>query len=155
MEQAPRLWSRAEPAGAGAPRTQARLYERWRKRAAGGVTIFFSSHVLSEVEGLCDRVAILRQGRLVTNQPLDELRAAAGRAVRILWSPDSIPDQAPPGLEELHREGRLWRGLLTGPVQPLVDWLRPLDYWDLVIEEPDLDSLFLRYYVDDGAGVSG
>jgi beta-exotoxin I transport system ATP-binding protein len=148
----PRLLILDEPTSALDPVTQARLYDRLRRLADGGVTIFFSSHVLSEVEGLCDRVAILRHGKLVANQPLDELRACAGRAVSILWSPGTAPESAPPGLAELRHEGNLWQGLLTGPVRPLIDWLRPLQYEDLVIEEPDLDSLFLRYYADDDTG---
>ena len=146
----PRLLILDEPTTGLDPVTQDRLYTLLRERAAGGATIFFSSHVLSEVEGLCDRVAILRRGRLVADEPLDRLRASAGRMVRILWSPGTSLSGSPPGLRELQREGNLWQGLLQGPVRPLIDWLQPQDYADLVIEEPDLDSLFLRFYADDG-----
>ncbi len=153
LAHGPRLLILDEPTSALDPVTQARLYDRLRELASDGTTIFFSSHVLSEVEGLCDRVAILRRGRLVANQSLDYLRVEAGRAVSILWHPGAQPSGEPPGIVELERQGALWQGRLQGPVRPLIDWLQPQHYEDLVIEEPDLDSLFLRYYAEDSVEI--
>jgi len=149
----PRLLILDEPTAALDPIMQDRLKEHLRELAARGRTIFFSSHSLSEVEQLCDRVAILRRGRLVVDTTVEALRARARREVIIRWSPAAaggapLPE-APAGLEVVERTGDCWRCRWGGAVRPLIDWIsaRPASaVEDATISPPDLETLFREYY---------
>lgn len=115
---------------------------------ARGRTIFMSSHVLSEVERVCDRIALLRGGELVVLAPVDEIRRMAPRHVRVLFSAD-VP-AAPPGLggsfEWIETTPRLWSLRVTGELGPLLSFLRSLPASDLTVQEPRLEDVLLRYY---------
>ena len=119
---------------------------------ARGQTVFLSSHILSEVEALCDRVAILRAGRLVELGSLDELRHLAALSVDATFA-GAVPDlSAVPGVSDIHTHGQGVRLELRGPVAPLVRALAPTDITELVSREPSLEELFLSHYGDgDGA----
>src|SRR5262245_27893109 len=78
MAHQPRVLVMDEPTASLDPLMQVRLHEHLREQSRQGHTVFFSSHSLSEVEQLCDRVAIVRDGRLVADSTLDELRRQAG-----------------------------------------------------------------------------
>ena len=119
---------------------------------ARGQSVFLSSHILSEVEALCDRVAILRAGRLVELGSLDELRHLAALSVDATFA-GAVPDlSAVPGVSDIHTHGQGVRLELRGPVAPLVRALAPTDITELVSREPSLEELFLSHYGDgDGA----
>ena len=119
---------------------------------ARGQTVFLSSHILSEVEALCDRVAILRAGRLVELGSLDQLRHLSALSVDATFA-GAMPDlSAVPGVSDIHTHGRGVRLELRGPVAPLVRALAPTDITELVSREPSLEELFLSHYGDgDGA----
>jgi ABC-2 type transport system ATP-binding protein len=141
----PQLLLLDEPTASLDPLMQGALLDHLTALAAAGHTVVFSSHTLSEVERLCDQVAILRDGRVVADERLETLRAQAQRDVTIRFS-GSPPDQVPAFLVLSEREGRIWRGHLKGSAQDLVRWAndRPID--DLVIAPPNLESLFRRHY---------
>lgn len=144
----PKLLILDEPTAALDPIVQERLYEHLRTLASGGHTIFFSSHTLSEVEHLCDRVAILREGKLVADETLDALRARAKRVVSIRWqSTAGAAEMTPPTFLHLHeRQDRQWQATLSGSVMELVRWSAQRPVEDLSISPPDLASLFQQYY---------
>jgi ABC-2 type transport system ATP-binding protein len=144
----PRLLILDEPTSSLDPLMQEKLHRHLRAFASAGHAVFFSSHTLSEVEDLCDRVAILRDGRLVADETLDVLRDRARRAVTIDW-PDEAQARAaqPPALLDVfERRGRRWHASLTGSARDLVRWsaAQPID--DLTIEQPDLARVFQQYY---------
>ena len=144
----PRLLVLDEPSSSLDPLMQQILLGLLRQLAAQGRTIFFSSHSLNEVEALCDRVAILRDGQLVANEPLAALRARAQHEVLIRWrDPTSAARFTPPAFLKLTRcEGALWQATLEGPAHRLVDFLAGKPIEDLNIGRPDLETLFQRYY---------
>lgn len=148
----PKLLVLDEPTSTLDPIMQGKLCQHLRTLAACGHTVFFSSHSLAEVERLCSRVVILRQGRLAADETLDDLRARASRAVTIRWgTPAAAQETRPPAaLELIERSNRHWRGTLVGPVTALVSWCaqQPID--DISIEQPDLNTLFQGYYADAG-----
>jgi ABC-2 type transport system ATP-binding protein len=150
----PRLLILDEPTASLDPLMQEQLMELLRARASEGHTVFFSSHSLSEVERLCDRVAIVREGRLVADQTLEELRTKAQRQVTIRWTAGAEPGRTdvPPFLQIDQRHDRLWQGSLTGTVPQLLGWVHGRQVEDLTIGHPDLDSLFRRYYERGEAG---
>ncbi len=142
----PRLLVLDEPTASLDPLMQESLIDHLRDLAGRGHTVFFSSHTLSEVDRLCDRVAIVREGRLVVNEPLDELRRRAARRFMIRWAAEAPPSEAPPFLEVQERHDRTWEGVLRGPVPEFLEWTGGLPLEDLSIGPPDLESLFRLYY---------
>lgn len=149
----PKLLVLDEPTTGLDPLMQDALRNHLRTLAAAGHTVFFSSHTLSDVERLCDRVAILRKGRLVADETLDALRKRATRSVMIRWKPggETQASQAPQHLDVHERHNRQWQATLTGPVMELVRWSahQPID--DISIGQPDLSHLFRQFYAEPEA----
>jgi ABC-2 type transport system ATP-binding protein len=148
LAHSPRLLVLDEPTSALDPLMQQVLHDLLRRRAAAGHTVFFSSHSLGEVEQLCDRVAIVRNGELVAHEALAALRERAGHDVTIRWMDASHALKlTPPEFLKLTRcEGAVWQGTLEGPAHRLVDYLAGQPVKELTIGRPDLESLFGRFY---------
>ncbi len=143
----PRLLVLDEPTSSLDPLMQDQLIRHLRRLSADGHTVFFSSHTLSEVDRLCDRVAIVREGRLVADEALETLRASARRQVTIRWPARGAAPPAPPAFLELSdQRDRLWQGDLTGPVEAFLKWAGSQPVEDVAIGHPDLESLFRRFY---------
>jgi ABC-2 type transport system ATP-binding protein len=113
----------------------------------GGATVFMSSHVLTEVERVCDRIALLRKGEMVLLTTVRESRRLAPRRVRVLFSEDvSAHPELPPGHQLTEKTPRTWRLAVAGPLGPLLALLDGLPVQDLEIEEARLEDVVLRYY---------
>jgi ABC-2 type transport system ATP-binding protein len=117
----------------------------------GGQTVFLSSHILSEVETLCDRVAILREGRLVETGTLAQLRHLSTLTVEASF------DGAPPdlghvaGVTRAVVQGRRVHLQVQGSIEPLVAALAGTGVRQLLSHEPSLEELFLAHYGPDAA----
>ena len=137
-----------EPTASLDPLIQDVLKDRLCELARRGATVFFSSHSLSEVQHVCDHVAILRQGRLVANERLEDLRARAMRMVNIRWQNGrAVQTSAATALLDVQRASDdRWTCSLNGSVGDLIRWLADKPVEDLTIGQPDLDSLFRQYY---------
>lgn len=143
----PRLVILDEPTTALDPLVRETLNDELRRAAAEGRTVLFSSHTLSEVEELCDHVAIVRDGRLIEQERVEVLRARAVRRVEITLNGRGALRAPPPAaLAVSRRTGTVMYASWSGPVQPLLDWLAREDVRDVVIAPPDLEDLFLAYY---------
>ena len=116
-----------------------------------GTTIFLSSHVLSEVQRVADRVAILRAGKVVAVGTVDELRGRARQRVDIWFGEDPPATEltAIPGIREAVVDGRRFSAILTGPIQPLVVLLARHQVESMLIQEPDLEEAFLDLVQDE------
>lgn len=147
----PQLIILDEPTTGLDPLTQDALIEFLRQRAQQGRTVFFSSHTLSEVETLCDRVAIVRAGRIVANETLEALRERASRTVMIEFDDVAHASQtAPPDkLTIERRHGAVWEGTWDGPARDLVQWAASQSVRDVNISPPSLEHLFRAFYRDD------
>ena len=115
-----------------------------------GRTIFFSSHVLYEVERLCDRVAIIRAGELMAIHDVDELLARRRRRVTLRWRGGAPDPGSLPGLEDVTVDGNRVTGMLTGEVAAFVRAIASPSLEDLTIEPASLEEAFLEYYAADG-----
>jgi ABC-2 type transport system ATP-binding protein len=114
-----------------------------------GRTIFFSSHVLSEVERICDRVAIIRAGQLMVVQHVNELLARRKRTIQLRWR-DGTPDLSRvPGLADVTVQGDRVSATLLGDVAPFVRAVASPQLLDLTIEPASLEEAFLEYYAED------
>lgn len=144
----PRLLILDEPTASLDPLMQEKLYRRLRESVAEGRTVFLSSHTLAEVERLCSRVVILREGKVVADDTLDSLRGKARRVVTIQWrDAPAAPATSPPFLSILERHPQSWRATLTGSTVELVRWSAGQAIEDLSIEQPDLTALFQAFYL--------
>ncbi len=112
-----------------------------------GATVFMSSHVLSEVERVCDRIAILRKGEMVLLSTVRESRRLAPRRVRVFFHENvNAPRELPPGHELTEETPRLWRLTVAGPLGPLLARLEGLPVKDMEVDEVRLEDIVLRYY---------
>jgi ABC-2 type transport system ATP-binding protein len=120
-----------------------------------GQTVFLSSHILSEVEALCDRVGILRNGRLVDMGTLSDMRHLSALTVEATFD-GSVPDLSRvPGVSSVEVEGRVVRCQVQGTVEPLLKVLASSGVHELLSREPSLEELFLAHYgrsTDPGTG---
>jgi ABC-2 type transport system ATP-binding protein len=122
------------------------LSEENRKR---GMTIFFSSHVLTEVQRLCNRVAILKEGRLLGIQSMKELRGNGYKKVTLM-AKDTVPEGlfATAGIKNYveNQAGNSVSFMYSGEVVNLIEKLRMIPLEDVFIEEPSLEEIFMHYY---------
>jgi ABC-2 type transport system ATP-binding protein len=128
-----------------------RTFRECAADAAGrGQTIFLSSHILSEVEAIADRVAILRGGRLVEAGTMDELRIASSVRVEMTFKrkPPAVDGVA--GVADVEVAGNTVRCHVTGSIQPLLSALSGHDVVELLSHEPSLEELFMAHYGADG-----
>ena len=143
----PRLLILDEPTMSLDPVMQEKLKKHLLDLATRGHTIFFSSHTLSEVERLCERVVILRAGRILADAQVADLRERARREVVLRWRDGAGAGLEPPScIDLLERSELTWHAELSGSVHELLAWLdgKPLD--DVIIGRPDMESLFQQYY---------
>lgn len=144
----PRLLIMDEPTEGLDPLMQNELFNIIRERYAQGATVFFSSHILPEVERLCERVGIIREGHLVAVEDVRqlqqrrglivELRAAAGTAL------DGVVELS--GMTLLERQDTLLRLRYQGDLQTLLTTLAEMPLEELTIQHPSLEEIFLTYY---------
>ena len=114
-----------------------------------GRTVFFSSHVLSEVERVCERVALLRKGKLVLLSTVEECRKLAARDVQVVFHTD-VPSPANlPSTQVLSATSRSWLLKVMGPLGPLLKELAPLPVADLTVSEVKLEDALRHFYQGD------
>ena len=133
------------------PLMQRAFYDILEERRSSGRTIFFSSHVLSEVERVCDRVAIIRAGRLVALGAVAELLARRQRHVEMRLD-GTVPDLASvPGISNAQVRDRRVTFDIEGDIGPFLSAIRDVHVTDLTIEPAHLEEAFLEFYADDAA----
>lgn len=118
-----------------------------------GKTIFLSSHILAEVEALCDRVSIIRQGEIVESGTLADLRHLTRTTVTVetAHSFENLP-----GVHDITREGAKWRfSVDSDAMEEVMRELAPLGLKFLTAEPPSLEELFMRHYGDELKGKEG
>jgi ABC-2 type transport system ATP-binding protein len=146
----PRLVVMDEPTSGLDPLVQREFYDFLHEERDRGVTVFFSTHILSEVREVCDRVAIIRDGRLVAVEDIDELLARSGKVVAV-DSPDAF-DLADFDFEgvvnpRVDDEGTL-TFLLTENYDALVDALSDYRVENLVVRETAIEDVFMHFYAE-------
>jgi ABC-2 type transport system ATP-binding protein len=141
----PKLLILDEPTGGLDPLMQKRFFTRLQEEHKKGTTIFFSSHVLSEVQKLCNRVAIIKEGRILKVEDMETLRNKQFRNVRINFA-DTVPELNIPGILNAHQENNTLHMFFNGDVNALVQELGEHRLDGLWLEEPTLEEVFMHYY---------
>lgn len=148
----PELLLLDEPTSGLDPLMQQEVYRLIHQAQENGATVFFSSHVISEVEALASRVAIIRQGRIVeTVEPRHLLSMTTRRVrVRFMQTVDTGPLEELPGVVLLSQDDGLSVTLqVEGAMDGLIKALAALPVADLQTEHPSLEELFLTYYREE------
>ncbi len=150
MQHEPELLVLDEPTEGLDPIVQEGFYELMRERRAQGATTLFSSHVLSEVETLCERVGMIRDGRMIAVRVLAELQAARPRLVRIEFaSPEAAEAFVLDGATRRDLRGAVLSLEYAGDPATLVRALAAERIVDLEIEKASLEDIFLQLYRSD------
>ena len=114
-----------------------------------GRTVFMSSHVLSEVERVCDRIGVIRGGELVLLSTVEEARRLGGRSVRVHFAEPVAPIALPSGVSMIESSETSWHLRVEGETGELVRRLAGLPVRDLEVVEPALEDVLQRFYQEE------
>jgi ABC-2 type transport system ATP-binding protein len=156
LQHRPELLLLDEPTSGLDPLVQQTFFTVLREAVKDGRTVFLSSHILSEVERSCDRVAIIRDGRLVRLDRVDALRDLAHHQVemRFAGDPPAAQFSAIPGVSDVESEDHVLRLRVLGPITPVVQAAARLGVTDFLSREPSLEETFLAQYGREGVEVA-
>lgn len=143
----PKLLILDEPTSGLDPLMQNRFFEILKEENRKGATIFFSSHILTEVQKMCDRVAVIKEGRILKVETIESLRTSNYKKVKIEFDkPANEAFRGFPGVVNLisleNNVEFLYSGLLDNIVKKLYEYT----IINLCIEEPQLEEVFMHYY---------
>lgn len=144
-----------EPTSGLDPLMQRRFFDLIRECNADGATVLMSSHILPEVQKLCSRVAIIKEGRIIKIEDINSLRSTAYKKIRIEFS-----QRIPEGLDTLAGVSAFIRDkdeisfMFAGNINDIVRRFSLEDLRNLTIEEPDLEEIFMHYYSSDSEAES-
>jgi ABC-type multidrug transport system ATPase subunit len=148
LQHRPELLLLDEPTAGLDPLVQQAFFTSMRETVAAGATVFLSSHILSEVEKSCDRVAIIRDGVLATVDTVEGLRDLAHHQVELRFAgpaPAAEFEQLP-GVSDVVAEDHLLRMRVAGAITPVVQAAARHELLDFVSREPSLEETFLAQY---------
>jgi len=145
----PKLIIMDEPTSGLDPLIQQAFYDILKEENCRGATVFFSSHVLSEVQKLCDRVAILKEGQLIGIQSIKELRESGYKKVS-LSAKEAIPrdffDLSGIANYAETADKTSVSFMYNGNITTIIDKIHLLSLDDVLLEEPSLEEIFMHYY---------
>lgn len=142
----PELYILDEPTSGLDPLMQKSFFELIHERNAEGATIFLSSHVLSEIQHHCDHAAIIREGRLIACDSVENLSDTKTRQITLHGI--SVPPQLS-SIKNISRTENSVSFLYDGDINCLISELNRLTLTDITITEPDLEEIFLHYYAKE------
>ncbi len=148
LQHRPELLLLDEPTSGLDPLIQQVFYEVIREAKSEGRTVFLSSHILSEVEKTCDRVAIIRDGKLARVDRTESLRDLAHHTVELVFA-GTVPAaefEAIPGVSDVVSEDHVLRMRVSGNIAPVVRAAAKYELADFVSREPSLEETFLAEY---------
>jgi len=156
LQHRPELLVLDEPTAGLDPLVQQTFFGTLREAVANGATVFLSSHILSEVEKSSDRVAIIREGRIVKLDTVEGLRDLAHHQVELRFA-GAVPTSAfetLPGVSDLVADDHVLRMRVAGAITPVVQAAARFELLDFVSREPSLEETFLAQYGRDAAEVN-
>lgn len=146
----PKLIILDEPTGGLDPLMQQTFFDLLRAENKRGATILFSSHILSEVQKLCDRIAIIKDGRIVKIESMKDLQHNSYLRCELeLAAPASKQLLDLPGVYSLEHTGKHITFLYRGDINLLTQALAKLQLHDVHLREPELEEIFMHYYQKD------
>ena len=142
----PKLIILDEPTAGLDPLMQQNFFNLIREENQRGATVFFSSHILGEVQRLCNRVAIIKEGRVIKLQDIKSLQRDNYKKIRI--AAENLDENlfAFPGVTNLFREDGVLSFFYKGDINQVTQAISGMKLQDVVIEEPTLEEIFIHYY---------
>ena len=141
----PKLVLLDEPTAGLDPLMQRKFFDLIRDENKKGVTVFFSSHILSEVQRLCNRVGIIREGRMVEVSDIRTLQQNNTKKIRVNTRYGQ-PAFDLPGVTNVVTENGTTQLFFRGDINLILRYLTTLNVDDVSIEEPTLEEIFMHYY---------
>ena len=145
LMHSPKLIILDEPTSGLDPLMQRTFFNLVKAENERGAAVLFSSHILSEVQNLCGRVVIIKEGRIISTQKISELRENACKRVRFSAA-EPIAPFAAEGATDITAEGGTVSFLFRGDCNRLLAELAKRQLRDIDISEPTLEEIFLHYY---------
>lgn len=143
----PKLIILDEPTGGLDPLMQQNFFNLVREENKKGATIFLSSHILGEVQRLCDRVAIIKEGSIVKVEKMSELEQSNYSKIKLELKQDIAPSYFDiDGVTALKMNNHTASFMFKGDINAVVRKIAALELNGALIEEPDLEDVFLHYY---------
>ena len=147
LQHKPRLCILDEPTSGLDPLMQKEFFDILKKRHSSGATILFSSHVLSEIQKNCSRAAIIKEGRLIALDSVENLSKTSAKRVT-LHSVNTVPEAL--SAKSAETNGDSVSFLYSGNIKDLLNAANSLPIYDMTITEPTLDEIFMHYYEKGG-----
>jgi len=142
----PKLLFLDEPTAGLDPLMQRKFFNLIREENARGVTVFFSSHILGEVQRLCNRVAIIREGRIVEISDIHTLQKNNYKKVHVTAAGLKASDFKMAGVTNLQSDNGSFHFFFKGDINAVLKKLGGMQLVDVSIEEPTLEEIFMQYY---------
>jgi ABC-2 type transport system ATP-binding protein len=143
----PKLIILDEPTSGLDPLMQQKFFELLEEENRKGATILFSSHILTEVQRLCNRVAIIKEGKIVTVEKISTLKENTYKKFKIETKSTLDPDYFNlEGVNKLEVKANLTSFLFKGNINEVMRKITDIEISNLWIEEPDLEEIFMHYY---------
>ncbi len=146
MQHNPKLYIMDEPTSGLDPLMQRQFYEILKERNDNGATVFLSSHILSEVQKYCKNAAIIREGKILITDSVENLGYTGAKRVT-LKGVDKLPELL--GVKDLKKEDNVTSFLYSGDKEELIKKLGTVSFEDINIDDPDLEEIFMHYYVKE------
>jgi ABC-2 type transport system ATP-binding protein len=143
----PKLIILDEPTSGLDPLMQQKFFDLLEKENKKGATILFSSHILSEVQRLCDRVAIIKEGRIVTVEKISTLKENTYKKFKVETKSEiGIEHFNVEGVNQLEKDGSTISFLFRGNINSIMKKIAEIEIANIWVEEPDLEEIFMHYY---------
>lgn len=146
----PRLIILDEPTSGLDPLMQRTFFDLIQRENERGATVLFSSHILGEVQRICDRVAIIKEGRIVDLRSIDDLRKNSYKKVSFTTE-KPVEGFSLPGAGQISQDGPTTSFLYSGDINALLQKLSSMPLINADVSEPELEEIFLHYYEDGEA----
>jgi len=142
----PRLLFLDEPTAGLDPLMQRKFFQLIQQENQRGVTVFFSSHILSEVQRLCNRVGIIKEGRIIEIADIHTLQQNNYKKVRVVADGLDPAHFDLPGVTGLEHHNGVVRFFFKGDINAVMRRIGEITVSDVTIEEPTLEEIFMHYY---------
>lgn len=142
----PKLIILDEPTSGLDPLMQQKFFDIIKLENQKGATVFFSSHILSEVQKLCDRVAIIKEGKIIRVDKVDNMNDAHYKKISFVTDKIEKEDFEIEGVNELKASENKVSFIYGGDLNKIVKIINSKNIIDLTISEPTLEEIFMHYY---------
>ncbi len=147
----PKLIILDEPTSGLDPLMQQKFFELIEQENQKGATVFFSSHILSEVQRMCSRVAFIKEGKIIRIEKMSTLQESSYKRIHI-EAKSGLSNEAfnIDGVSDINFKGNTVSFIFKGNINTVMRKISEVELRNISIEEPDLEEIFLHYYVKEG-----